>query len=241
MSDMYSSSMENVLDWKRIRHLFKLGIIAAITVLVGDMLLGWGTADAGLAGAESYFSRYLSVSDSRIFWSALLGLIGIPVETMSYFGIYRLIASRSPKQAHAYRAGLIGMLTFGALVHVICCVAVYYFKKMNAVTPGSAAADAVRFASYFLLPATVMFAAFFFITAGVQIAAFAGNNTPYPKWCLIFNGLSGFVVIAIMKLIGNYPLSNALSTGWISLGSIFMLSGLLIMSKKAEGAYENTH
>ena len=28
-------------DWERIRHLYKIGIIAAILVLAGDMLLGW--------------------------------------------------------------------------------------------------------------------------------------------------------------------------------------------------------
>ena len=30
------------LDWNRIRHLLKVGIFAALMVLAGDMLLGWG-------------------------------------------------------------------------------------------------------------------------------------------------------------------------------------------------------
>lgn len=28
------------LDWKRIRHLLKLGVVAGTMVLIGDMLLG---------------------------------------------------------------------------------------------------------------------------------------------------------------------------------------------------------
>ncbi len=96
------------LDWERIAHLFKLGIAASLVALIGgDMLLGWGTVDESLTGIEQYFSRYLSVSDTRIFWAALLGMIGITIETLCFFGIYRLINAVSYKTAHAYRAGLI--------------------------------------------------------------------------------------------------------------------------------------
>ena len=58
-------------------------IAASLVALIGgDMLLGWGTVDESLTGIEQYFSRYLSVSDTRIFWAALLGMIGITIETL---------------------------------------------------------------------------------------------------------------------------------------------------------------
>ncbi|MBR1586546.1 MAG: hypothetical protein IJ662_13480, partial [Clostridia bacterium] len=68
------------LDWKRIRHLMRLGIVAALMVLAGDMLLGWGVHDASKSGMEGFLSMYLHLPDGRIFWSAFLGLIGIPLE-----------------------------------------------------------------------------------------------------------------------------------------------------------------
>ena len=81
-------------DWDRIVHLFKIGIFASLLALIGgDMILGWGTVDMSLDGMEQYFSRYTDVSDVRIFWSGLLGMIGITLETMSFFGVYRIIAS----------------------------------------------------------------------------------------------------------------------------------------------------
>ena len=124
------------LDWERIAHLFKLGIAASLVALIGgDMLLGWGTVDEFLTGIEQYFSRYLSVSDTRIFWAALLGMIGITIETMCFFGVYRLIDAVSHKTAHAYRAGLIGMLIFGPFCHVMCCANVYVFKAVNRIRP----------------------------------------------------------------------------------------------------------
>lgn len=78
-------------DWNRITHLYKFGIFASLLALIGgDMLLGWGTADLSLSGMEQYFSRYSTVSDARIFWAATLGMIGITVETMGFFAIYRV-------------------------------------------------------------------------------------------------------------------------------------------------------
>ena len=156
-------------DKERIAHLFKIGIAAAVMVLIGDMILGWGTADESLSGMDRYFSRYLQVSDARIVWSAVLGLIGIPVECLCYFGVYRSIAVKSEKYAHIYRSGILGMLAFGAFVHVVCCA--------------------------------------------------------------VFSIVSGIAAVIVMKLIGNYPLANAISTGWISLGSIWTFGGLLINLK----------
>ncbi len=95
--------MDSGTDWNRIRHLLKIGIAAALTVLAGDMLLGWGVSDPSVTSLPTMFTRYLSVSDGRIFASAVLGLVGIPVECLSWFAIYRLIRPFSEKNAHAYR------------------------------------------------------------------------------------------------------------------------------------------
>ncbi len=35
-----------------------------------------------------------------------------------------------------------------------------------------------------------------------------------------------------MKSIGDFPLTNALSTGWISIGNLWMMGGLLIETGK---------
>ena len=91
-----------------------------------------------------------------------------------------------------------------------------------------------HFALLFLLPSTVLFIIFFGIAIGVQISAFVKGKTPYPKWCWIFTLLFGAAVIVICKLIGDFPLTNALSTGWISLGNIWMMGGLIVMMPKVE-------
>ena len=222
------------LDKERIAHLFKLGIITSLVALSADMILGWGIADESLTGLNQYFSRYLTVSDTRIVLSAVIGMIGITVETLCYFGVYRLIASRSAKLAHAYRAGLIGMIAFGPFTHVMCCASIYHLNALNKFDPSKAADGAVKFILCFLLPVTAVFFLFFLTVAIVQFKAFLKNETPYPKFCCIFSILSGLPVVILIKLIGNYPAVYAISTGWISIGSLITFTGLLINMKKAE-------
>ena len=108
--------MNKELDWPRIAHLMKIGFAAAMMVLVGDMLLGWGMHDAAKSGMERFLSAYLNLSDGRIFWSALLGLMGIPLEALCCFAVYWMIVPYSARLAHLYRSGILGILAFGGLL-----------------------------------------------------------------------------------------------------------------------------
>ena len=131
--------MNEELAWPRIAHLMKLGIVAALMVLVGDMLLGWGMHDATKPGMEGFLFAYLNLSDGRILWSALLGLIGIPLEALCYFAVYRLISPYSARLAHAYRSGILGVLAFGGCgVHVPCLACVFFYRTMMAASPETA-------------------------------------------------------------------------------------------------------
>ncbi|MBQ1363554.1 MAG: hypothetical protein IIY43_10985 [Oscillospiraceae bacterium] len=225
--------MNDTLDWQRIRHLLKIGILASLMVLTGDMLLGWGVSDPSVTNLPAVFTRYLSVSDGRIIVSALLGLIGIPIECLCWFAIYRMMKPFSEKDAHAYRAGIIGCLAFGGCgVHVPCCMAVWMLKHFYADDPATAMQETLGFIGWFLLPATVIFLVFFLLAAVTQIRAFAKGHTTLPRRCWVFSVLFGFVFAVVMRLIGNYSLTNALATGWISIGNLWMMCGLLSASRK---------
>lgn len=227
--------IETTLNWPRILHLFKLGLLASVLVLIGDMLLGYGVADNSLSGLEGMLSAYVGLTDSKLFWSALLGLIGIPIEGLCYFGIYRLMAETASKHAHAYRAGVLGYLIFGACgVHVPCLMACYIYKTLYAIDPALALEKCVRFGLYFMLPAFLLFFISFCVLTVVQIHAFATGRTPYPRWCWIFS-LAFLVVVAVFtKPFSSNPLANALGAAWISIANIWMFGGLLIAAKKIE-------
>ena len=224
---------ECALDWPRIQHLLKTGVVASLVVLAADMLLGWGVADPSVTELPAMFTRYLSVSDGRIFASALLGLIGIPIECLCWFAVYRMICPYSAKDAHTYRAGVIGCLAFGGCgVHVPCCMAVYEFKRLYADDPAVVVEGMTPWLGWFLLPATVVFLVFFLLAGIVQIRAFRSGHTPLPRGCWVFSVLFGLAWMALMRLIGDHALANALATGWISVGNLWMMGGLLLQSRK---------
>ncbi len=221
-------------DIPRIKHLLKIGLAAGIMVLIGDMLLGYGATDVSVYGIPAAFARFLTVSDWRIFLAAILGLIGIPLECLCYFAVYRLIASKSEKYAHIYRAGILGCLIFGGCgVHVPCCAAAYFMKKIFKSCPDKVFDLTAGFAAYFLTPAAVLFLVFFLILSITQIKAFREGLTPLPRWTWIFSILIGLPLAVVFKL-PNEPLTNALAAGWISLGNIWMFGGLLAVVKKSE-------
>ena len=186
------SVCQEKVDWDRIVHLLKLGIISAIMVLIGDMLLGWGVSDPSVTQFPTVLTRYLTVSDGRIVASAMLGLVGIPIECLCWFSVYRLIRPYSEKDAHAYRAGIIGCLAFGGCgVHVPCCAAVYLAKHFYIDDPSTVSDEMIRLIAWFLIPATVIFSVFFFLATIVQIKAFLVGHTPFPRWCCVFSLLFG--------------------------------------------------
>ena len=227
-----------ILDWPRIRKLFIIGLFAACIALIADILLGWGMADKNLSGIEGMLSQYINLSDSRIFWSSLLGLIGISIEGLCYFGIYRLIVPYSEKYAHHYRAGILGYLMFAACgVHVPCLSSVFFYKYMSMSNPNMALELSIRYGSYFLLPGIILLEIFFIVLCVFQIIAFIKEKTPYPSWCWIFNIPIGMIIAVIPRLIIETPFTNAISAGWISVGNIWMFMGLLVTMNKARKDY----
>ena len=221
--------IDNIIDWNRIRKLFIIGLIGGCMTFVGDWLLGYGVYDESLAGLEKKLSQYLVLSDSKLFWSAFLGLIGISLEGLCYFGIYRLIASGSKKHAHVFRSGVFGYMLFAACgVHVPCLSTVFFYKHMMLEAPDTAYELTVRFGLYFLLPAMILFLIFFFVMSAAQISAFAKGMTPYPKWCWVFSMPVGMGATMLLKFAGNYAVVNGLTAAWISIGNIWMFGGLLL-------------
>ena len=144
-----------------------------------------------------------------------------------------MIQPYSEQDAHAYRAGIIGCLAFGGCgVHVPCCMAVYLLKRSYANDPATALQETGRFIGWFLLPATIIFAVFFLLAAITEIRAFRMGHTPLPRRCRVFSVLFGLLFAALMKLIGDHGLTNALATGWISMGNLWMMGGLLFVSRR---------
>ena len=229
MADFNDIGIPRQLDWPRVRKLLTIGVFGALLHLAGDLILGWGVEDESLTGLFRTLSAYTATSDGGILASALLGLLGMTLEGLSLFGVYRLMAERSPKDAHRYRSGILGYLIFGACgFHVPTCALVFLARQ------GLPEETLARFALYFLLPATALFWVFFLLLAVTQIAAFAKGRTPYPRWCWVFSPLVGGLAAQALGFLGNLPLLNAIACAWLAIGCLWMFCGLLGLAKSAE-------
>lgn len=227
MTEFNDIGISNSLDVPRINKLLTIGLFASLLHFAGDMILGWGTEDETLTGIFRMLSAYISTSDGGIFASALLGLFGMVLEGLAFFGIYRMTAPYSQKYAHSLRTGILGYLMFGVCgFHVPTCALVYLTKH------GISEELIMRFAAYFVLPGFVMFWIFFLILNVTQIKAFAKGMTPCPKWGWIFSLPVGMLIAMLPSVLGNLPLVNALSCAWIDFGNVWMFGGLLVLMKK---------
>lgn len=214
-------------DMPRVRKLLSIGLFASVLHLVGDMILGWGTENEAKTGLERMLSAYTGTSDGGIFAAAVLGMLGMVLEGLCFFGIYRLMAQNAPEYAHRYRSGIFGYVIFGACgYHVPVCAMVFLAKH-------GLAADVLReYALYFISPALLLFWIFFLVLVVTQIVAFVKEKTPYPKWCWIFSLPVGMAAAMLLRVCGNHPWVNALACAWISVGNLWMFGGLLAAGKK---------
>lgn len=227
MKDFNDIGVPRTLDLPRIRKLLAIGLFASVLHFAGDMILGWGREDETLTGLFRLLSAYTGTSDGGIFAAALLGLFGMALEGLSYFGIYRMIVPYAPSYAHAYRAGIFGYLMFGACgFHVPTCALVFLVKH------GFADASVLRYAAWFVLPAFVLFWIFFLVLSVAQIKAFSKGMTPCPAWGAVFSLPVGMAAAMLPHALGNLPFLNALACAWIAFGNLFMFAGLLVLMRR---------
>ena len=163
MTDFNDIGISRALDLPRIKKLLLIGLFASVLHFAGDMILGWGVEDETLTGIMRMLSAYTATSDGGIFAAALLGLFGMTLEGLSYFGVYRMIAPCSPESAHSFRTGIFGYLIFGACgFHVPTCALVFLTKHAGTEV-------VLRYAAYFVLPAFILFWVFFAVLQFTQM------------------------------------------------------------------------
>ena len=226
---------KNNVNFNRTALFLKVGIIGAIIILAGDLLMGWGLKDMGKIGIESQISQYLTVSDKRMFLAAVLGFTGVPIAVVGHYGIYKLLEPYSRKYARLYAIGILGFLAFGgAGVHVSSVEAAFFYKYMTAAGANTVLESTVKFAAFFLIPLYIVLLTGWCIMVYAHIRAVLEGLSPYPRWGWIFSMPVGSLLFSLIGLFGNYKIVNALMVGAFSMGNIWSLAGHLWMLRKVK-------
>lgn len=223
------------IDWDKVSLLIKIGILGAFINLAGDMLAGWGVRDMSLGGIEGLIYQYITMSDGKMFWAAILGLIGAPVSVLGHFGIYKLFKPYSRKYANLFGVGMLVCLILGGPgVHMSSLASAFFYKYMTAAAPATALTSSIKFACYFSLPLYIPFFIFWVINVYAYIKAVSGGFSPFPRWGWVFSMPVGNLLFSLVGLFGNYAIVNAIVMGALTLGNIWMLGGVLLMLGKAK-------
>ena len=225
------------INWDQITRFLKIGILGAVIILAGDLLMGWGLKDMGKTGMELHLSQYLTISDSRMFWAAVFGFTGVPVAVVGHYGIYRMLKPYSQKYAGLYALGILDFLAFGgAGVHVSSVEAAYFYRYMTDSGSGIALEATVKFAACFLLPLYAVLIIGWVIMVYAHIRAVLSGLSPLPCWCWVFSMPAGVLLFSLIGLLGNHEIVNAVMVGAFSLGNIWSLAGhLWILKRKVPG------
>lgn len=229
---MNTIGIDHNLNRQRIRKLLIFGVIGSVLTGIGDFLLGYGeqvSADTnGLA--EMMMANALNLSDAQLIWGGLLGVIGLFLEGLACFAIYRLMADSSQKYAHIYRASIIGYFWLAPVgCHMNVGLMNYAYKRLLLLDAAVASEAANGMIWAFCVPLWVLLIAFWLPGMITQFKAFARGYTPYParaKWFSVLVGMWPALIIAAIVGPGS-ALGGGIGTMFLSFGNLFMFGGLL--------------
>ena len=227
---MNTIGIDNNLDRARIRKLLAIGLFGAILTGIGDFLLGYAQETPTSTIATSVMAGAANLQDWQMIAGGLLGFVGIFLEGLAFFAVYRLMADAAPRYAHIYRAGIFGYIWLAPVgCHMNMGILNLAYKYLLPLDAATAELVADRLFWGFSQPVYALLVIFWVPMLVIQFMAFAKGLTPYPKRAKWFNLMIGAIpAIVISGILGNQnPLGPAIGTMFLSFGNAFTFGGLL--------------
>ena len=228
---MNTIGIDDNLNRARIRKLLLIGLFGCVLTGLGDFLLGYGVpADVPEGPFDAILATAPNMSDSAFFAGGLLGMVGLFIEGLGYFGVYRLMADAAPRYAHILRAGIFGYIWLAPIgCHMNVGVYNYVYKYLYSVSPELAHEVIGLLYIAFDTPVFVLLVLFWVPMMVSQWKAIAEGKTPYPtyaKWFTVMVG--GVATMAVSYLLGfDTALGGGVGTMFLSVGNALVFGGLL--------------
>ena len=162
---------------------------------------------------------------------SLLGFLGIFLEGLAYFAVYRLMADAAPDYAHCFRTCIFGYIWLGPVgCHLNIGILNMSYKYLLQADPALAAEAAKPLIYAFSIPVYILLIFFWVPMIVIQFKAFNKELTPYPRSAKWFCMLIGMIpALFISVLIGPHTaLGAGIGTMFISFGNAFVFGGLLV-------------
>ena len=207
------------------------GCVGSVLTLIGDILLGANPAYAAPTGAllVDMLSDCLRAQDLRLVIGGMLGVVGIPITALGYAALAVIIAPVQRGMTKVYRFAVLAFAAFaGAGVHLSCAAVPLLYKWVADADPSLACLIAQRCTVYFVIPLIVLFGVPLFLALAWQAIVFARGCTAYPRHAAFYNMAVGAAAGYLLAgVIGSNVVGNAVGTGAISIGHLWMFGMLL--------------
>lgn len=228
---MNTIGIDDNLDRPRIRKLLIIGLLGCVLTGVGDFLLGYAEPAEVAGGAfETMLATAISLSDGALFAGGLLGVFGLFIEGLAFFGIYRLMADAAPRYAHVFRSGIFFYLWLAPVgCHMNMALISYLYKRLWLADPVAAHEAVGPMYLAFCIPLYVLLAVGWVPLLAVQWKAFSEGKTPYPTSAKWFNLATGAIpTLALSFLLGaDTAIGGGVGTMFLSVGNAVTFGGLL--------------
>ena len=192
-----------------------VGLIGAIVLLVGDMLLygHWGSAADFWVGVHRVAEQ---APLSRIFVGGLLGPVGAVLFLAGFWHVYLNTRQAGRLAAKVTFAGLVTMIVSGGAYHVVWVVRMLSFKYgMSDVAGLSPFTEALG--SYMTLVYNVAAVPGYLVSPILAVLVLTGRSR-YPRWTVLVNpGLLMVFGLLFGTSLFLAPIGAAIAGGYINL------------------------
>ena len=225
-------------EYIRLRRLFWVGIIMAlITIIGGEIPIGWVVNPEAENELYSMILGYASLSVPQLASGVFFGGIGIPLQYYGYKAIVEIINKTDCNRcAKLTDIGAKAIAFGGATVHVICIALMYICKLECSNTLTEIPQSVIDFTVWLVLPFSAVFMTINTIMAIAIAIPIIKGKTIFPKWAVVFNPLASKILIPIvaMVLLPNSKIVNALNMADMGIGSLITFLGLMVLLKKQQ-------
>lgn len=234
---MNMPGINNNLNRGRIRKLLVVGLFASVVTGIGDFLLGYAEQLPAATIPTSVMAGAPNLTDWQMIGGGLLGALGIFLEGIADFAVYRLMVDASPKYAHIFLAGIFGYLwlaPIGTHMNIGVLNLVYKYMLMQDKVLADKVAGLLFYG--FSQPIYLLLIVFWLPMMIVQFKAFSKGLTPYPKKAKWFCVPVGAIPALVLSVIfgASSALGAAVGTMFLSFGNMFMFGGLLAVMPEEE-------
>ena len=223
------------IQYKKYEKLLITGLVfAAITVIGGELPIGWAVYPENLDSLTALILGSGNLSVAQLACGVFFGGIGIPMQYFGYKAISGIIGlNGNEKYCRIIDVGAAAIAFGGGTVHVLCVALMYVVSIVEYGIYSWLPPQVMEFTLFLVLPFSAVFMLFYLPMTIAMFIPVVKKKTILPVWACMFNPIIYKAVLNIFVFIApNRPWANAIRMSNMGIGSLITFTGILYIIRK---------